>query len=208
MAEAAPQGKVDVREHPLSPHLQIWRWTITMAASIAHRATGMALYAGTAFLAWWLIAMASGADAYDNFIAAASHPLGRVVLFGFVWSISFHLLNGVRHFAWDLGHGFEVPTAKRTAALPEAPTVAEAGVTGYEAGIWWGLMGPAGVPPGIVGKLNAEVGAIVREPDSVKWFTAQASDPASSAPDEFSKLIVADVAKWRKVAKSAGIGPS
>ena len=50
-------------------------------------------------------------------IAAASHPLGRVVLFGFVWSISFHLLNGVRHFAWDLGHGFEVPTAKRTAAL-------------------------------------------------------------------------------------------
>jgi tripartite-type tricarboxylate transporter receptor subunit TctC len=101
-----------------------------------------------------------------------------------------------------------VSSAKRTAALPEAPTVAEAGVTGYEAGIWWGLMGPAGVPPGIVGKLNAEVGAIVREPDSVKWFTAQASDPASSAPDEFSKLIVADVAKWRKVAKSAGIGPS
>ena len=86
--------------------------------------------------------------------------------------------------------------------------MAESALPGYEATAWFALFAPVRTPASIVGKLNAEVGAIVREPDSVKWFTAQASDPASSAPDEFSKLIVADVAKWRKVAKSAGIGPS
>jgi succinate dehydrogenase / fumarate reductase cytochrome b subunit len=102
---------------PLSPHLQIYRWPITMAASLAHRATGIALAGGTLFLAWWLIAAASGPDAYENFAAAAAHPLGRFVLFGFVWSLAFHLLNGIRHLAWDLGYGFKVPTARVTAAV-------------------------------------------------------------------------------------------
>jgi len=88
-----------------------------MAASITHRATGMALAAGTLFLAWWLIAAASGPDAYAVFVAAAANPLGEIVLFGFLWSLSFHLLNGIRHLAWDVGYGFKVPTAKLTAAL-------------------------------------------------------------------------------------------
>jgi len=102
---------------PLSPHLQIYRWPITMAASITHRATGIALAAGTIFLSWWLIAAASGPDAYAIFARAAANPLGEIVLFGFLWSLSFHLLNGIRHLAWDAGYGFKVPTAKLTAAL-------------------------------------------------------------------------------------------
>jgi succinate dehydrogenase / fumarate reductase cytochrome b subunit len=102
---------------PLSPHLSIYRWPITMAASITHRATGMALAAGTLFLAWWLIAAAAGPEAYAVFAAAAANPLGQIVLFGFVWALAFHLLNGIRHLAWDMGYGFRVPTAKLTAAL-------------------------------------------------------------------------------------------
>src|SRR5215831_329187 len=93
---------------PLSPHLQIYRWPITMAASIAHRATGIALYAGTLVLLWWVVAVASGPQPYEAFVAAVEHPLGRLVLFGFVWSLSFHMLNGIRHLAWDLGYGFKV----------------------------------------------------------------------------------------------------
>jgi succinate dehydrogenase / fumarate reductase cytochrome b subunit len=102
---------------PLSPHLQIYRWPITMAASITHRATGMALATGTLFLAWWLIAAASGPNDYAIFMHAAANPIGQIVLFGFVWSLSFHLLNGIRHLCWDVGYGFRVPTAKLTAAL-------------------------------------------------------------------------------------------
>jgi tripartite-type tricarboxylate transporter receptor subunit TctC len=98
-----------------------------------------------------------------------------------------------------------VSSAKRTAVLPEAPTIAESGVPGYEATIWWGMLAPAGTPRAIVNKLNAEVGAIMREPETVKWFTAQAADPWPSTPDDFAKLLTADIARWRKVAKEAGI---
>ena len=115
------------RTHPLSPHLQIYRWPITMAASITHRATGIALAAGTLFLAWWIIAAASGPDAYGAFASAANHPIGIIVLFGFVWSLAFHFLNGIRHLAWDMGYGFKVPTAKLTAALVFAGSIAIAG---------------------------------------------------------------------------------
>lgn len=102
---------------PLSPHIQIYRWPITMAASITHRATGMALATGTLFLSWWLIAAASGPDAYAVFAAVAGNPVGKIVLFGFLWSLAFHLLNGIRHLAWDVGYGFKVPTAKLTAVI-------------------------------------------------------------------------------------------
>lgn len=85
-----------------------------MATSIAHRVTGLALAAGTILVAWWLIATATGPDAYHIFSLVALYPLGQLVLFGFVWSLAFHLLNGIRHLAWDAGKGFEVRTANRT----------------------------------------------------------------------------------------------
>lgn len=88
-----------------------------MAASITHRATGMALAGGTLVLAWWLTAAAAGPESYAVFANAAAHPLGQIALFGFVWALSFHLLNGIRHLFWDIGLGFKVPTAHITAAL-------------------------------------------------------------------------------------------
>ena len=102
------------RARPISPHLTVYRWPLTMATSIAHRATGLALSAGTILLCWWLIAVASGPEAFNAFINLAVTPLGEVILFGFVWSLAYHLLNGVRHLAWDLGYGFAVPTARMT----------------------------------------------------------------------------------------------
>ena len=88
-----------------------------MVASIAHRATGVALAAGTLMLSWWLIAAAAGPEAYGVFARVAANPVGEIILFGFLWSLAFHLLNGIRHLAWDIGYGFRVPTAKLTAAL-------------------------------------------------------------------------------------------
>jgi tripartite-type tricarboxylate transporter receptor subunit TctC len=98
-----------------------------------------------------------------------------------------------------------VGSVQRTAVLPDTPTIAESGVPGYEASIWWGMMGPAGLPRGIVARLNAEIGAIVREPESVKWFTSQAADPLTATPAEFERMIAADLAKWSKVAREAGL---
>jgi tripartite-type tricarboxylate transporter receptor subunit TctC len=98
-----------------------------------------------------------------------------------------------------------VTSAKRTAILPEVPTIAEAGVPGYEASIWWGLLGPAGMPRDIVTKINSEIGAILRDGETVKWFTLQAADPMTATPDDFRRLIATDISKWSKVAKEAGI---
>ena len=72
---------------------------------------------GTLLLAWWLIAVASGPEAYHTFSQLAASWLGQIVLFGFTWSLAFHLLNGIRHLAWDMGYGFDVPTANRTGWL-------------------------------------------------------------------------------------------
>jgi succinate dehydrogenase cytochrome b subunit len=94
-------------ERPLSPHLQVYRWTLTMALSIVHRATGVALYFGTLLLAWWLIAAASGPTAYANVQAFTSSFLGRLIVFGYTWALLHHLFSGLRHFVWDLGYGFK-----------------------------------------------------------------------------------------------------
>lgn len=96
---------------PLSPHLQIYRWPVTMMTSIVHRATGLALTAGTVLLAWWLIAIATGPDAYQTVRMVARSPIGLIVIFGFIWSLAFHLLSGIRHLAWDVGYGFETRRA-------------------------------------------------------------------------------------------------
>ena len=94
-------------ERPLSPHLQTYRWTLTMALSIVHRATGVGLYFGTLLLAWWLIAAASGPGAYANVQAFTGSFIGRLIVFGYTWALMHHLLSGLRHFVWDLGYGFK-----------------------------------------------------------------------------------------------------
>lgn len=95
------------RPRPTSPHLSIYRFTITMTMSIVHRATGIANYAGTVLLAAWLAAAAWGEDALNVVNAIYGSWFGMIVLFGYTWSLLHHMLGGIRHFVWDLGYGFE-----------------------------------------------------------------------------------------------------
>ncbi|MEA2940961.1 MAG: succinate dehydrogenase / fumarate reductase, cytochrome b subunit [Bradyrhizobium sp.] len=94
-------------ERPLSPHLQSYRITLTMAMSILHRITGVALYFGTLLLAWWLIAAATGPGPYSHVQAFTGSLIGRLIVFGYTWALLHHLLSGIRHFIWDLGYGFK-----------------------------------------------------------------------------------------------------
>ena len=98
---------------PLSPHLTIWRPTITYLMSGMHRITGAVLYLGMPFLAWWLIAAASGPGAFDIANAFFGSWLGRLILFGYTWTLIHHMLGGLRHLIWDTGWGLDVPTASR-----------------------------------------------------------------------------------------------
>ena len=91
------------RTRPISPHLEVYRFTLTMAMSIVHRITGVANYAGTLLLVAWLGAAALGEAPLALVDALFGSWPGQVVLFGYTWSLFHHMLGGLRHFVWDSG---------------------------------------------------------------------------------------------------------
>lgn len=107
-----PQGR---KARPLSPHLSVYKPTITMTMSIVHRITGVALYFGTLLVIWWLVAAATGAAYFDFVSWLFGTFLGRLVLFGYTWVLVHHMAGGIRHLIWDTGAGMEKQTASKIA---------------------------------------------------------------------------------------------
>ena len=105
MAEIHPKAARPVSPRPLSPHLSIFRPLITMVMSIVHRITGTALYFGMLLVAWWLLAAASGPDAFAQANGFLASWFGLLLLFGFTWALIHHTLGGIRHMIWDFGGG-------------------------------------------------------------------------------------------------------
>ncbi len=97
-------------QRPLSPHLQIYRPQLTSILSILHRFTGVGLAVGAILLAYWLTAAAYGPEAFARANALFVSGFGRLVLFGLTFAFFYHLANGLRHLAWDVGLGFEMKT--------------------------------------------------------------------------------------------------
>ena len=102
-------------KRPLSPHLTVYRPTITMTMSIVHRITGGALYFGTLLVAWWLIAAATSERYFDFVNWLYGSWIGRLVLFGYTWALLHHMMGGIRHLIWDTGTGLEKHTASKIA---------------------------------------------------------------------------------------------
>lgn len=115
MSEAKAGGP-GAKARPLSPHVQIWRWHLTMATSILHRATGVLLYIGAAIAAGWALSLASGTKAYGCYKSLLGSPLGKLALLGLTLAAFYHLANGVRHLVWDSGKGFEPRAASASGA--------------------------------------------------------------------------------------------
>jgi succinate dehydrogenase / fumarate reductase cytochrome b subunit len=99
---------------PLSPHLQVYRPQLTSVLSILHRATGIALSVGALYLATWVVFAAASAPTYAMFQGFNGSIVGRFVLGGWLFSLFFHLFNGIRHLFWDMGYGFEIKDAYRS----------------------------------------------------------------------------------------------
>jgi tripartite-type tricarboxylate transporter receptor subunit TctC len=98
-----------------------------------------------------------------------------------------------------------VGSANRIAALPELPTISEAGVPGYEVTNWWGIVVPAGTPRSIIDRLHKELTAVVASTETKKRFETEGAEPLSMSPDEFGRFIAAEAVKWARVVKDAGI---
>ena len=98
-------------KNPLSPHLQIYRWHISSLLSITHRISGIINLVALIFIFFWLLVLSFGANNYEIFLLIINSFFGKFILIGFTWSMSFHVLSGIRHLAWDLGYGFEIKNA-------------------------------------------------------------------------------------------------
>ena len=98
-------------KNPLSPHLQIYRWHISSLLSITHRISGAINLLGLILIFLWLLFLSTGESNYEVFLLSINSFFGKFILIGLTWSMSFHILSGIRHLAWDLGYGFEIKTA-------------------------------------------------------------------------------------------------
>ena len=97
--------------NPLSPHLQIYRWHISSLLSITHRISGVLNLIALILIFFWLMLLSFSENNYELFLLIINSFFGKFILIGFTWSMSFHILSGIRHLVWDLGYGFEIKTA-------------------------------------------------------------------------------------------------
>ena len=104
-------------KNPLSPHLQIYRWHISSLLSITHRISGVINLLALILIFFWLLFLSLGENNYELFLLTINSFFGKFILIGFTWSMSFHLLSGIRHLAWDLGYGFEIKTANTSGII-------------------------------------------------------------------------------------------
>lgn len=117
------------RPRPLSPHLQVYRLPLTAVLSISHRITGVALAGGVLALTFWLTSATYGPECFAFAQKVIGSWIGQIVLWGLLFSLYFHLGNGVRHLMWDAGKGFDLPSVQRTAMMVIAFAVVMTAIT-------------------------------------------------------------------------------
>ena len=137
---------------------------------------------------------------YKGMSLAVSDLMGGQVSMTFGTSLSV-----IPHVRTGRLRALAVTGAQRSPAVPDLPTVAESGVPGYEAGLWYGFVGPARMPPEIVQRLNAEIVAILAQPDTREKLASQGLDARSSTPEEFARIIASDIVRWAGVVQKLGL---
>ncbi|MBI1965078.1 MAG: tripartite tricarboxylate transporter substrate binding protein [Betaproteobacteria bacterium] len=129
------------------------------------------------------------------------------LLAGHVVAATATMLSGLPHVRSGRLRGLATTGARRSSALPELPTVAEAGVPGYEAVQWYGLFAPAGTPRETIAKLHEAMTAVLRSPAVAQKLVADGADAVANTPEEFARVLRAETGKWAKVVRAAGIKP-
>ena len=127
---------------PLSPHIGVYKFMYTMSLSILHRITGVAASFGFLAFVWWLMALATGPEAYARVMRALGTPLGKLLLVGFTFSFVYHFCNGIRHLVWDTGRGLERRQARASGATVVVVALLLTGVA-----VWMGCRAFAGAMP-------------------------------------------------------------
>jgi tripartite-type tricarboxylate transporter receptor subunit TctC len=205
MRDLAPIAPVNYSDLVIVVHPSVAAKTLTEFVALAKSQPGQLNYAssgqGTPYhMAGELFKSMAGIDVvhvpYRNSGEARSGVIGGQVQM---------MIDAVTTMAPNVGAGqvraLATTGKTRSGVLPDVPTADEAGVPGYEATIWLGLMAPAGTPKPVIAKLNAAVNAAVKRPDIVKLWKEQGAVPMSMTPEEFDKYLRGDIVKWAEVVK-------
>jgi tripartite-type tricarboxylate transporter receptor subunit TctC len=112
--------------------------------------------------------------------------------------------SAIQHVRAGKLRAIAVTSLRRSASVPDVPTVAESGIPGFDASSWFGLVGPAGLPREIANKISADIARVLKQPEMHERFVAQGSDPVGSTPDEFAGYIRSETAKWARLVKASG----
>jgi tripartite-type tricarboxylate transporter receptor subunit TctC len=159
---------------------------------------------GTSHLSGALLASLAGIE-LTHVPYKGGNPAMQDVIAGNIQMLFSTLLQSQAFLKDGRLRALAVSTAKRTPAAPDLPTLAEAGVPGYEVAPWYGLILPAKTPVPIITKLNREIAKAMRLPDVVKKMSSDGSQPVGSTPEEFGALLKAESVKWAKVVKEAKV---
>lgn len=127
-----------VRERPLSPHLQVYSWQVQMVTSILHRATGIVLVLGSLLMVCGFVSLAAGPEEWARFSRFARSGLGFLILFGWSWSLAYHLINGIRHLLQDAGYGYAISTFVRNSWISVIGSLALTALIWVLAMMQWG----------------------------------------------------------------------
>ena len=161
---------------------------------------------GTGHLAMEMLKMNTGIDAV-HIAYKGGGPAMTALLGGEIPVLFNNIIAAVPQIKAGRVRALGVTTATRSPSLPDVPTIAEAGVPGFEAAVWFGLLAPGRTPAPIVRKLSAEVGRIVKLPDTRERFASDGAEPVSNTPEEFAALIRTEIVRWGKVIEAAKITP-
>ena len=131
-------------------------------------------------------------------------PATQALLAGDTQLMFDNLANAMAQVKAGKLRALAVTTAERSKLAPELPTMAEAGLPGFDISTWYGLFAPAGTPPDIVDKWNADVTAMLRTPDMRDRLLAQGAEPAPDTPAEFARFVAAEAAKYARIVKASG----
>ena len=211
MRDLVPIAPLNVADLVIVVHPSVPATTLKEFIALAKSQPGRLNYAssgqGTPYhMAGELFKTAAGVDLvhvpYRNSGEARSGIIGGQVQM---------MIDAVTAMAPNVSQGqvraLAITGTARSSVLPDVPTVAEAGLPGYEATIWLGLMAPTGTPKPIIDKLNAAVNAAIRRPEIVKLWAEQGAAPMSMTPEEFDKYLRSDIVKWAEVVKQFGDRP-
>lgn len=166
---------------------------LTMASAGGFMHFVSAMYSSMSGAQAVIVLYKGGAPALIDVISGQAH-----VAVGTIVTVSPHLRSGKLR-------GLATGGAKRAKALPDLHTISEAGVPGYEAAIWWGWASRAGTPQAVLNKLNAEIAAIQKLPETERRFSLEGAEILTMTPAEIRKMIPADIAKWTRVARDSGM---